>query len=99
MENPVVKEIACRLQKTPAQVLLRQLISRGISAIPKSTNPDRLRQNIDLFDFELSDDDMKALGELDQNVRVCDFGFFPGYVKLVISTQCRLGMSAFYEHE
>ena len=78
MENHVVKEIASRLQKTPAQILLRQLVERGISAIPKSTNPERLRQNIDLFDFELNDDDMKALGELDQNIRVCDFGFFPG---------------------
>lgn len=78
LDNPVVKEIAQRQDRTPAQILLRHLLQRGIATIPKSTNVDRLRQNIALFDFELTDADMAELNGLDQNVRICDFAFFPG---------------------
>ncbi|XP_053681219.1 1,5-anhydro-D-fructose reductase [Anopheles nili] len=81
LDNPVVKEVAQRNEKTAAQVLLRHLLQRGIAAIPKSTNAGRLRQNIALFDFELSDDDINQLNGLDQNIRICDFGFFPGITK------------------
>ncbi|XP_062535919.1 1,5-anhydro-D-fructose reductase [Armigeres subalbatus] len=81
LDNPVVKEIAEKLGKTPAQVLLRHLLQRGISTIPKSTNPKRLRDNIDLFTFDIEDSDMVRLNELDQNIRICDFGFFPGVTK------------------
>ncbi|XP_041767379.1 1,5-anhydro-D-fructose reductase [Anopheles merus] len=81
LDNPVVKEIAQRQDRTPAQILLRHLLQRGIATIPKSTNVDRLRQNIALFDFELSDADMTQLNGLDQNVRICDFAFFPGITK------------------
>nr|CAD7452019.1 unnamed protein product [Timema tahoe] len=45
MDNPVVKEIAERLSRTPAQVLLRHTVQRGIAVIPKSTNKDRIQQN------------------------------------------------------
>lgn len=78
LDNPVVKEIADKLGKTPAQVLLRHVLQRGISTIPKSTNPKRLRDNIDLFDFEIDDSDVVRLNQLDQNIRICDFAFFPG---------------------
>jgi diketogulonate reductase-like aldo/keto reductase len=78
MENPVLKKIANHVNKSPAQVLLRYLLERGLSAIPKSTNFNRLKQNMDVFDFSLDADDMKALAELDQGVRVCDFAFFKG---------------------
>lgn len=78
MENPVVVEIASRLGKSPAQVLLRYLIELGVSAIPKSTNANRLKSNIDLFGFELSASDKAALAGLDAGIRVCDFAFFPG---------------------
>lgn len=78
LDNPVVKDIAEKLGKSPAQVLLRHLLQRGISTIPKSTNPTRLRDNIDLFGFEIDDSDMVRLNQLDQNIRICDFGFFPG---------------------
>ncbi|XP_058813743.1 1,5-anhydro-D-fructose reductase [Topomyia yanbarensis] len=81
LDNPVVKEIAEKLGKTAAQVLLRHLLQRGISTIPKSTNPKRLRENIDLFDFDIEDSDMVRLNALDQNIRICDFGFFPGITK------------------
>jgi alcohol dehydrogenase (NADP+) len=78
MENPVVKEIASKHNKSPAQVLLRHVLDRGLAPIPKSTNFNRLKQNMDVFDFQLDADDMKALGALDQGVRVCDFAFFKG---------------------
>uniref|UniRef100_A0A1Q3FNX6 Putative aldo-keto reductase n=1 Tax=Culex tarsalis TaxID=7177 RepID=A0A1Q3FNX6_CULTA len=81
LDNPVVKEIAGKLDRSCAQVLLRHLLQRGISTIPKSTNPGRLRDNIALFDFELNDSDMVRLNALDQNIRICDFSFFPGITK------------------
>ncbi|XP_049795324.1 1,5-anhydro-D-fructose reductase-like isoform X1 [Schistocerca nitens] len=66
MTNPVVSQIAQKHRKTNAQVLLRYVVQLGVAAIPKSTNPDRLRQNFDVFDFELSAEDMEALEQLDK---------------------------------
>lgn len=81
MENPVVVEIAGRIGKSPAQVLLRYLLELGVAAIPKSTNANRLKSNIDLFEFELSESDKTALAGLDDNIRICDFAFFQGIQK------------------
>ncbi|GMT09641.1 hypothetical protein PFISCL1PPCAC_938, partial [Pristionchus fissidentatus] len=52
MEDPVVAELARKYGKSPAQILLRHLLQREISVIPKSTNPERVKQNIDIFDFQ-----------------------------------------------
>lgn len=81
MVNPTVVEIANRLGKSPAQVLLRYLLSLDVSIIPKSTNANRLKSNIDVFDFELSASDKNALAALDGNIRICDFSFFKGIQK------------------
>uniref|UniRef100_A0A1I8Q3N3 NADP-dependent oxidoreductase domain-containing protein n=1 Tax=Stomoxys calcitrans TaxID=35570 RepID=A0A1I8Q3N3_STOCA len=81
MEIPEVKEIAKAHGKTPAQVLLRWIVERGISAIPKSTNPERLKQNLNIFDFKLSAEEINRMNALDANVRICDFKFFPGMEK------------------
>lgn len=78
MDNSEVVRIAQKHKKTPAQVLIRWILQRDVATIPKSTNPVRLRQNLDVFDFTLSQDDMEALSKLDSNVRVCDFAFFKG---------------------
>lgn len=78
LENPAVLAIAKRLNRTPAQILLRWLLERGVAAIPKSTNAGRLRQNLDVFGFVLSADDQRVLRGLDEGIRVCDFGFFKG---------------------
>lgn len=51
LENPVVKQIADAHGKTPAQVALRQHIQRGIVVIPKSVHKERMKQNMDIFDF------------------------------------------------
>lgn len=81
MDIPEIIEIAKHLRKTPAQVLLKWIIKRGIAAIPKSANANRLRQNRALFDFDLSDAEMEIIAKLDQGFRVVDFDFFPGYVE------------------
>lgn len=67
MEHPVVKDIAQSHGKTPAQIALRQHIQRGIVIIPKSVHKDRMKQNLDIFDFTLTDDEMEQLKALDEN--------------------------------
>ena len=63
--EPLLAEIAKRTGKTFAQVALRWLMQQNIiAAIPRSSNPERIAQNIDVFDFELSDDDMRRIGAL-----------------------------------
>lgn len=64
-ENEAVKEIALSHGKTPAQIALRFLVKNGISVIPKSVHTDRIKENIDIFDFALADEEMNALSELD----------------------------------
>ena len=61
-----VKEIAAKYGKTPAQVLLRFLIQSDVAVIPKSVHEERIKENIDIFDFELTADDMKSLTALDR---------------------------------
>ncbi|XP_060646468.1 aldo-keto reductase family 1 member B7-like [Drosophila nasuta] len=78
IEIPEVKEIAAAHGKTPAQVLLRWIIDTGNIAIPKSTNAARLRENLNVFDFKLTEAEVAKLLALDQNFRVCDFTLFHG---------------------
>lgn len=63
--NPILAEIGCKYGKSVAQVALHWLVQRGVIVIPKSTHIERMRQNIDIFDFELSDEDMAAIAALD----------------------------------
>jgi 2,5-diketo-D-gluconate reductase A len=63
--NPILSEIGARYGKSVAQVVLRWLIQRDVVVIPKSVRPERMRENIDVFDFELSDDDMTRIAGLD----------------------------------
>lgn len=72
---PVVAA-AERVGRTPAQVVLRWGVQRGTSIIPKTTRPERLRENLALFDFELDDDEMAAISALNQNRRFNDPGVF-----------------------
>lgn len=67
MEHPLVTAIAKKHRKTPAQIALRQHIQRGIVSIPKSVHKERMRQNLDIFDFTLSADEMEQLQTLDEN--------------------------------
>jgi D-xylose reductase len=65
-----------RLGRTPAQVVLRWGIQRGTSIIPKTTRPERLRENLALFDFELTEAEMTAISGLNQDRRFNDPGVF-----------------------
>lgn len=68
--NPVLKAIADRYGKTTAQVMLRWQLQRGIVSLSKSANPERVRQNFAIFDFELSDDDMAQIATLNTDTTV-----------------------------
>ena len=65
-DETAVKEIAAKYGKTPAQVLLRFLIQSDVAVIPKSVHEDRIKENIDIFDFELTADEMEKLKALDK---------------------------------
>ncbi|MCH5248248.1 MAG: aldo/keto reductase, partial [Muribaculaceae bacterium] len=65
-ENSVLASIAEIHDKTIAQVALRWLIQRGIPVIPKSTRKERMEENIDILNFELSDDEMEKINQLDK---------------------------------
>jgi 2,5-diketo-D-gluconate reductase A len=66
LASPAIVAIAERLGRTPAQVVLRWHVQQGLVVIPKSSDPTRLAQNLDLFSFELSPDDFAALATLDE---------------------------------
>ncbi|MDT2745940.1 aldo/keto reductase [Vagococcus fluvialis] len=70
LENPVIKEIGEAHNKSIAQVILRWDIQNGITVIPKSVNKNRIAANLDVFDFELSDDEMAKIDELHTGERV-----------------------------
>jgi 2,5-diketo-D-gluconate reductase A len=64
--NPVLAEIGKQYGKTVGQVVLRWLMQRGIVALAKSVRPERMAENIDIFDFELSKEDIKKIAALDR---------------------------------
>jgi diketogulonate reductase-like aldo/keto reductase len=69
LEEPVIRDIAAAHAKSAAQVMLRWGLQQGRSVIPKSTKPTRIAENIDVFDFALTDDDMLAIDALDTEHR------------------------------
>jgi diketogulonate reductase-like aldo/keto reductase len=66
LSDPMVRQIAQRLGRTPAQILLRWCVQREIPVIPKSTRLERIEENGQIFDFSLSDEDLAALDALDR---------------------------------
>jgi diketogulonate reductase-like aldo/keto reductase len=71
---PLLKELAEKYGKTPVQVTLRWEIQKRIVTIPKSVTPERIISNADIFDFEITNEDMVKIGGLDKNGRI---GFHP----------------------
>ncbi|KAL2008191.1 hypothetical protein VTN00DRAFT_8173 [Thermoascus crustaceus] len=61
IEEPVLQDLAKKHNKTPGQILLRWSLQKGFVPLPKSVTPSRIEENADIFDFQLSDEDMKAL--------------------------------------
>jgi len=64
--NEAIKEIADKYNKSNGQVILRWLLQRGITVIPKSVHKNRMEENINVFDFKLTDDEMKGMNGLDK---------------------------------
>lgn len=76
LENAMVKDIASAHGKTTAQVHLRWAIQRETAVVPKTANPERLVENLDVFDFEVTDDEMQSIAGLNQHRRFNDPGDF-----------------------
>ena len=66
-DQTVLKKIASKYNKTPAQISLRFLTQRGISVVPKSKHELRLKENIDIFDFHLTEEEINQIRQIDQN--------------------------------
>ncbi|KAJ8961888.1 hypothetical protein NQ318_021506 [Aromia moschata] len=73
LEDPKIKAIAEKYQKTPAQVVLKYQVQRGCITIPKSVNKSRIQQNFDIWDFELNDEDIGLINSFDCNGRICPY--------------------------
>lgn len=65
LDHPLFADVAQKHGKTPAQAILRWHLDRGLTIIPKASSEARLRENLDLFDFALDDEDMARIAELD----------------------------------
>lgn len=70
-DDPTLQAIAKKHGKTYAQVMLRWLLQQDLIILPKSVTPSRIQENVDVFDFELDDDDMDRLSKLDRDLRTC----------------------------
>ncbi|BDR53182.1 glyoxal reductase [Bombiscardovia nodaiensis] len=70
LSNPQLEAIGSKYGKSPAQVVIRWHLQRGVIVIPKSTHQERIEQNFDVFDFELSPEDMQAIAALNTGKRV-----------------------------
>ena len=82
--NPILSEIGEKYGKSVAQVILRWIIQRGIVVFPKSTKESRMIENADVFDFELSDDDMEKIKELETGIPIAPVDD-PIFIKFVCS--------------
>ena len=66
-DEPILKEIAEKYNKTVAQIILRWNVQQGVIVIPKSVHRERMRENFDIWNFKIEDDDMERIGSLDKN--------------------------------
>ena len=82
--NPILSEIGSKYDKSVAQVILRWLIQRDIVVFPKSTKESRMIENSDIFEFELTDDDMEKIKEIETGVPIVEVDN-PEFIKFVIN--------------
>lgn len=71
MDNEAIVRIADKHGKSYAQIMLRWLLQQDLVVLPKSVTPSRIKENIEVFDFELDESDLTELAELDQDLRTC----------------------------
>ncbi len=83
--NEVLKSIGDKYNKTAAQVALRFLTQENVIIIPKSTHKERMKENFEIFDFELSDDDMNTLRALDKGESIFVNHYDPEFVQSIIN--------------
>ncbi len=81
--NPVLTEIGAKYGKTSAQTALRFLLQSDVVVIPKSTHKERMAQNIDVFDFTLSDEDMQSIAALDEGESLFFSHYDPATVEML----------------
>lgn len=84
-ENELLKNIGAKYNKTTAQIALRFLIQEDIVIIPKSTHKERMEENFNIFDFELSDEDMNLLKGLDKKESLFVNHYDPKFVENIIN--------------
>lgn len=84
--NETLKQIGGKYGKTASQVALRWLTQRGIVAIPKSTHRERMAENLDIFDFRLTDGDMSAIAKLNMHDEGAVNFNDPAFIKMLIDT-------------
>jgi len=70
LKHPRIISLATKYSKTPAQLMIRWGIQHGLVVIPKSTTEERIRENSQVFDFDISDDDMRSLDSLNEDLRL-----------------------------
>ena len=90
LKNSTIATIGKKYNKSNAQVIIRWLIQRHVYAIPKTVHPDRMRENLNVFDFELSEEDMETMNNLNMNDRKNDGRFF---------AQCGLTTKEVWDYE
>jgi len=73
LEDPVIKELATKYGKTPAQIILNHINHLGVSVIPKTAKTTRLAENFDWYDFKLTDEEYTKINGLNKNIRIYDF--------------------------
>lgn len=81
--HPVLSEIGKKYEKTAAQVTLKWNVQRGVTVIPKSTHRNRIEQNINIWDFTLSDEDMQKITELDLGKSEIVNYYDPKFIKML----------------
>lgn len=75
MDDPRIVKVSQKHEKTPAQILIRYQIQRGVIVIPKSVTKARIISNFDVFNFQLDDEDISAIDSVDCNGRLCVLGW------------------------
>ena len=87
-EDEMLKRIAAKYNKSVGQVILRWDIQRGVIVIPKSTHVERIKENIDIFDFELNEEEMKQISSLDMGYSGSRAKHFePDFVRMVLNNK------------
>ena len=86
-QNETLRKIGAQYGKSPAQVILRWNIQRGIVPLAKSVHLERMEQNLDVFDFTLSDDDMLAISQLDEGQTLFGKNEDPAYAQMINSVK------------